>query len=95
MHFLLVQVPTIIVDYGDFSLSKRRQEYSSTTGEEQNECLIHLNEPIISDIDYDMFFCYSWFKFQEVYDCGIILPSYIVCRNKKREKYGEIRKKEY
>jgi len=72
-----LQVPTIIVDYGDLSLSKGREKYSSTTGEVQNEILIHLNEFIINDIDSDIFLSNSRFKFQDIYECEIIFPSYI------------------
>ena len=90
---VVVQAPTIIADYGDFSLSKGRQECSSTTGEIQNESLIHLKECIINDIDSEIFFCYPRLKIQDFYDCGIISPSYIVEGRREVKKYEEIRKK--
>ena len=73
---VLTQMPTIVVDYGDFSLSKGREKCSSTTGEVQNESLIHLNGSIISDFDSDIFLSNSRFKFQDFYGCEVIIPSY-------------------
>ena len=77
-------MPTIIVDYGDFSLSKGREKCSSTTGEVQNESLIHFNESIINDIDSDIFLSNSRFKFQDFYDCEIIIPSYRLRREETK-----------